>query len=83
MTETVTVALMSLLGTLAGTFGGIWVTQKLTVYRVDKLEESITKMDNRLQAQDKLMLDTAVQDERIKHLETEVARLSEIVGAKC
>lgn len=82
MTEPVLVALMSLIGTLGGTFGGIWVTQKLTVYRVDKLEESITKMDNRLQAQDKLVLDTALQDERIKHLEQDVARILEMVGAK-
>lgn len=49
MSETVLVGLMSLVGTLAGTFGGIWVTQKLTVYRVDKLEETVNKMDARLQ----------------------------------
>lgn len=82
MTETMAVAAMSLIGTLAGTFGGILLTQKLTVYRVDKLEESINKMDTRLQAQDKLVVDTAIQDERIKHLETEVSRLVEVVGLK-
>lgn len=82
MTETMAVAAMSLIGTLAGTFGGILLTQKLTVYRVDKLEESINKMDTRLQAQDKLVVDTAIQDERIKHLETEVSRLVEVVGVK-
>lgn len=82
MTETMAVAAMSLIGTLAGTFGGILLTQKLTVYRVDKLEESINKMDTRLQAQDKLVVDTAIQDERIKHLETEVSRLAEVVGVK-
>lgn len=82
MTETMAVAAMSLIGTLAGTFGGILLTQKLTVYRVDKLEESINKMDTRLQAQDKLVVDTAIQDERIKHLETELSRLVEVVGLK-
>lgn len=82
MTETMAVAAMSLIGTLAGTFGGILLTQKLTVYRVDKLEESINKMDKRLQAQDKLVVDTAIQDERIKHLENEVSRLLEVVGLK-
>lgn len=82
MTETMAVAAMSLIGTLAGTFGGILLTQKLTVYRVDKLEESINKMDTRLQAQDKLVVDTAIQDERIKHLETELSRLVEVVGVK-
>lgn len=82
MTETMAVAAMSLIGTLAGTFGGILLTQKLTVYRVDKLEESINKMDKRLQAQDKLVVDAAIQDERIKHLEHEVSRLLEVVGLK-
>lgn len=72
MSETVLVGLMSLIGTLAGTFGGIWVTQKLTVYRVDKLEETVNKMDARLQEHEKLITDTAVQEERIKHLEHDV-----------
>lgn len=72
MSETVLVGLMSLVGTLAGTFGGIWVTQKLTVYRVDKLEETVNKMDSRLQEHEKLITDTAVQEERIKHLEHDV-----------
>lgn len=72
MSETVLVGLMSLVGTLAGTFGGIWVTQKLTVYRVNKLEETVNKIDARLQEHEKLITDTAVQDERIKHLEYDV-----------
>lgn len=72
MSETVLVGLMSLIGTLAGTFGGIWVTQKLTVYRVDKLEETVNKMDARLQEHEKLITDTAVQEERINHLEHDV-----------
>lgn len=72
MSETVLVGLMSLVGTLAGTFGGIWVTQKLTVYRVDKLEETVNKMDARLQEHEKLITNTAVQEERIKHLEHDV-----------
>lgn len=72
MSETVLVGLMSLVGTLAGTFGGIWVTQKLTVYRVDKLEETVNKMDARFQEHEKLITNTAVQEERIKHLEHDV-----------
>lgn len=76
MSETVIVALMSLIGTLAGTFGGIWVTQRLTVYRVDKLEETVNKIDARLQEQDKLIVDTAVQDQRITQLEKKVEAIS-------
>ena len=35
------VAAMSLLGTLAGTFGGILVSNKLTVYRIEQLEQKV------------------------------------------
>ena len=35
------VAAMSLLGTLAGTFGGILVSNKLTVYRIEQLEKKV------------------------------------------
>ena len=32
---------MSLIGTLAGTFGGILVSNKLTVYRLEQLEAKV------------------------------------------
>ena len=35
------VAGMSLVGTLAGTFGGILVAGKLTTYRIDQLEKKV------------------------------------------
>ena len=35
---TLAVAGMSLIGTLAGTFGGILVSNKLTTYRIEQLE---------------------------------------------
>ena len=35
---TLAVAGMSLVGTLAGTFGGILVANKLTTYRIEQLE---------------------------------------------
>ena len=31
------VAGMSLIGTLSGTLGGIWVSNRLTVYRIEQL----------------------------------------------
>ena len=36
---TLAVAGMSLIGTLAGTFGGILVSNKLTTYRIEQLEK--------------------------------------------
>ncbi len=43
---TLAVAGMSLLGTLAGTFGGILVSSKLTNYRLEQLEAQQKKFNN-------------------------------------
>ena len=39
---TLVVAGMSLLGTLAGTFGGILGSNKLTTYRIEQLEKKVS-----------------------------------------
>jgi hypothetical protein len=60
------ISLLSLIGTLAGTFGGILTSNKLTGYRIQKLEEQVAKHNNvvervfRLEDSDKLL------DEKIK-----------------
>lgn len=43
MNETIIVGLLSLIGTLAGTFGGILTANKLTTYRIERLEETVKK----------------------------------------
>lgn len=43
MSETVIVALLSLFGTLVGTLGGILVSNKLVVYRIEQLEKKVEK----------------------------------------
>lgn len=43
MNETIIVALISLAGTLIGAFAGIIVSNKLTTYRIEKLEEKVDK----------------------------------------
>lgn len=37
------VAAMSLIGTLAGTFGGILVSSRLTTYRIEQLEKKVAQ----------------------------------------
>ena len=44
MSESVVVALISLVGTLGGTFGGILVSNKLTNYRIEQLEKKVDSM---------------------------------------
>lgn len=38
MNDVIIVALLSLIGSLAGTFGGIMTSTKLTNYRIEQLE---------------------------------------------
>lgn len=43
MNETIIVGVLSLLGTLIGTLGGILASNKLVVYRIDQLERKVEK----------------------------------------
>ena len=43
MNDVVIVAIISLIGTLGGTFGGILTASKLTNYRIEQLENKVEK----------------------------------------
>ena len=43
MSNDVIVALLALIGTLAGTFGGILTSSKLTAYKIEQLEKKVDK----------------------------------------
>lgn len=43
MSETIIASLISLIGTMGGTFGGILVANKLTNYRIEQLEKKVEK----------------------------------------
>lgn len=46
MNDTIIVGLLSLIGTITGTFGGILTANKLTTYRIERLEEKVNKHNN-------------------------------------
>lgn len=46
MDSTIVVGILSLIGTLVGTLSGIFINNKLTIYRIDKLEEKVSKHNN-------------------------------------
>lgn len=46
MSETIIISLISLAGTLVGTFAGIVASAKLTVYRIEQLEKKVEKHNN-------------------------------------
>ena len=73
MSDTIIVAIISLFGTLAGTFGGIMTSGRLTGYRIDRLEEQVKKHNNLIERTYKLEELTAVQGEQIAELNRKVS----------
>ena len=66
MNDAVLVALISLIGTLGGTFGGIITAGKLTNYRIEQLEKKVEKHNNVVERVYVLEKHEAVIDEEIK-----------------
>ena len=66
MSETIIIALISLLGTLGGTFGGILATSKLTNYRIEQLEKKVDKHNNIIEHTYKLEDNDKLLEEKIK-----------------
>ena len=69
MSETIIVAIIALIGTLSGSFGGIIASNKLVIYRIQKLEEKVEKHNGVIERVYKLEKHDAVVDEEIKNLE--------------
>lgn len=68
MSETVLVAVLSLIGTLGGTLGGILVSNKLTTYRIEQLETKV-------EAHNKVVERTIKLEGEIKEVQHEIADL--------
>ncbi len=68
MSEAVLVALLALIGTLGGTFGGILTANRLTNYRIEQLEQKVEKHNKVIERVYKLEKDEAVMQEEIEHL---------------
>lgn len=70
MSEQIVSAILSLIGTLAGTFGGILVSAKLITYRIEQLEKKVEKHNSVVER-------TFVVEGQVKELQHEVADLKE------
>lgn len=66
MTEAIIVAVLSLVGTLGGTFGGILTANKLTNYRIEQLEKKVEKHNRVVERVYILEKNEAVMEEEIK-----------------
>lgn len=65
MSTEIICALIALGGSLAGSFGGIIVSSKLTSYRIEQLEKKVEKHNNLVERVYKLEQHEAVTDEKI------------------
>ena len=68
MTEVVIVAILSLIGTLIGSLGGIIAANKLTNYRIQQLEEKVEKHNKVIERVYNLEKNEAIIKEEIEHL---------------
>ncbi len=66
MSDAVVVAVLSLIGTLGGTFGGIMTANKLTNYRIEQLEKKVERHNKVIDRVYKLEQRDAVVEEEIK-----------------
>lgn len=62
------VALISLIGTLCGSWAGIRQANKLVTYRIDQLEKKVDKHNQVIERTYKLEKEMAVVQEDIKNL---------------
>lgn len=66
MSETIIVGILSLIGTLIGSLGGIMAANKVVVYRIEQLEKKVEKHNNVIERVYELEKDDAVIKEEIK-----------------
>ena len=69
MNDVVIVGLLSLFGTVIGTFGGIVTSAKLTNYRIQQLEKKVEKHNNFAERIPVLEEKVKVEEHRIEDLE--------------
>jgi len=79
MTDAIIVALIGLLGSGAGTFGGILVSSKLTQYRLEQLEKKVEVHNQVIDRVYKLEERTELQEAKIRVANHRISDLEEAV----
>lgn len=69
MDNSTLVAILSLCGTLIGTFGGILTSAKMTTYRIEQLEKKVEKHNNFAERIPVIEEKLKVEEHRIEDLE--------------
>lgn len=82
MSDTVIVALLSLVGTLIGSLFGILASNKLVVYRLEQLEKKVEKHNNVLERVYILEKNEAIIEEEIKVANHRIDDLEDVAVRK-
>lgn len=77
MSDTIIVAVLSLIGTLGGTLGGILATSKVSNYRIEQLEKKVDKHNNIIERTFKLEERSELLEEKIKVADHRIDELEE------
>lgn len=75
--ESIVVAILSLVGTLAGSLGGILAANKMTNYRIQQLEIKVEKHNKVIERVYELEKDEAVIDEEIRVINHRISDLEQ------
>lgn len=68
MSDVLIVSLLSLAGTLVGSFGGIITANRLTNYRIEQLEKKVEKHNSVVERVFRLEINETILEEEIEQL---------------
>lgn len=74
------ISILSLIGTLSGSFGGILVSSKLTNYRIEQLEKKVDRHNNFAERMPVMEEQIKVVNHRLEDLEHEIQRANSKAG---
>lgn len=77
MTSEQVIAIITLIGSAIGTFGGILLSNKLTNYRIEQLEKKVEKHNGVIERTYKLEEHDTLLDEKVKVINHRLADLEE------
>ena len=82
MSDTIFVAILSLVGTLAGTFGGILTSNRLSGYRIEQLEKKVEKHNSVIERVFKLEDNDKLLDEKISVANHRISDIEQICSKR-
>ena len=81
MSETTVVALIGLLGSMAGSLGGVLVSARLTQYRLEQLEQKVQAHNRLIERTYKLEERSEIQEEKLRVANHRIGDLEEAMRA--